>query len=118
MTAPAATATPVTDDTFAAEVLASDVPVLVDFWATWCPPCKRLAPLVDQLAAEAAGRYRVVTMNVDENPRTARDHNVMATPTLLVFVAGHPVRGAVGLQPKRRLTQLLTEATTEAEATA
>lgn len=118
MTAPTTTATPVTDDTFAAEVLGSDLPVLVDFWATWCPPCKRLAPIVDQLAAETAGRYRVVTLNVDENPRTARDLGVMATPTLQVFVAGHPIRTVVGLQPKRRLTQLLTEAAAETPATA
>jgi thioredoxin 1 len=114
MTSATVTATPVTDDTFATEVLAADRPVLVDFWATWCPPCKRLAPIVDQLAAEHADRYRVVTINVDENPRTARDLGVMATPTLMVFVAGEPVRTVVGLQPRRRLTQLLDEASTPA----
>jgi thioredoxin 1 len=110
------TAVPVTDETFAAEVLGADRPVLVDFWATWCPPCKRLAPIVDQLAAEHADRYRVVTINVDENPRAARDHGVMATPTLAVFVAGEQVRSLVGLQPKRRLTQLLDEASQAAGA--
>jgi thioredoxin 1 len=114
VTAATSTTIPVTDETFAAEVLGSDVPVLVDFWATWCPPCKRLAPILDQLAAETAGRFRVTTINVDENPLTARAHNVLATPTLMVFTAGTPVRTAVGLQPKRRLTQLLTEAESEA----
>jgi thioredoxin len=110
VTAATSTTVPVTDETFAAEVLGSDVPVLVDFWAEWCPPCKRLAPILDQLAAETAGRFRVVSINADENPVTARAHNVLALPTLIVFAAGAPVRTAVGLQPKRRLVQLLTEA--------
>lgn len=103
------TARTVTDDTFATEVLGNDRPVLVDFWAEWCPPCKRLAPVVDQLAAEYAGRCDVVTINADENPRTARDFGVLAMPTLAVFAGGEMVRTVVGAQPKRVLTRMLDE---------
>ena len=99
----------VTDETFDGVVLGSDLPVLVDFWATWCPPCKRLAPVIDQLAEEYAGRCEVVTVNTDEQPRVARDYQVMATPTLALFRGGEMVRAVVGAQPKRLLAKMLDE---------
>jgi thioredoxin 1 len=93
----------VTDATFADEVLASDVPVLVDFWAEWCPPCHRLAPVMDELAAEYAGRARVVKVDVDANPDVARAYGIMAMPTLTVFRGGQVVSQVVGAHPKARL---------------
>jgi thioredoxin 1 len=102
--------TEVTDATFAAEVLASDVPVLVDFWAEWCPPCHRLAPLLDELAAEYAGRARIVKLNADDNPLTARMYGVMSMPTLTVFSGGAVVSQVVGARPKSRLRAQLDAA--------
>ncbi len=102
--------TQVTDADFAAEVLASDVPVLVDFWAEWCPPCHRLAPVLDELAAEYAGRARVVKLDVDANPDAARAYGVMAMPTLTVFRGGQVVSQVVGAQPKARLRAQLDSA--------
>lgn len=99
----------VTDASFAADVLGSDLPVLVDFWTDWCPPCKRLAPIVEQLAEEYAGRVRIVSMDAEAEPNTARDLAVMAFPTLAVFSGGELVRRIVGLQPKRTLSRLLDE---------
>ena len=93
----------VTDATFAAEVLASDLPVLVDFWAEWCPPCHRLAPVLEELAAEYEGRARIVKMDADTNPDTIRAYGVMAMPTLSVFRGGERVSQVVGAQPKARL---------------
>lgn len=100
----------VTDETFAAEVLRHDGPVLVDFWAQWCPPCHMIAPVLAQLAQERAGSLKIVKVNSDENPRVARDHQVMSLPTLLLFVDGEPVRGIVGARPKARLEAELDEA--------
>ena len=100
----------VTDDTFAAEVLASELPVLVDFWAEWCPPCHRLAPLLDELAAEYAGRARIVKLNSDDNPRTVRAYGVMAMPTLAVFSGGEVVSQHVGARPKSKLREQLDAA--------
>ncbi|WP_433206868.1 thioredoxin [Dactylosporangium sp. CS-047395] len=102
--------TEVTDATFASEVLASDVPVLVDFWAEWCPPCHRLAPLLDELAAEYAGRARIVKLNADDNPVTARTYGVMSMPTLAVFSGGAVVSQVVGARPKSRLREQLDAA--------
>ena len=93
----------VTDASFATEVLASDLPVLVDFWAEWCAPCHRLAPVLDDLSAEYEGRARIVKMDVDANPDTARDYGVMARPTLSMFRKGEVVSQVVGAQPKARL---------------
>jgi thioredoxin 1 len=102
--------TEVTDATFAAQVLASDVPVLVDFWAEWCPPCHRIAPMLDELAAEFEGRARIVKLNADDNPLTARAYGVMAMPTLAVFRAGEVVSQHVGARPKAKLREQLETA--------
>jgi len=93
---------PVTDATFAQEVVSasSSRPVLVDAWAEWCGPCRMIAPLLDQLAAESAGRYRIAKLNVDENPRTAAQFNIRSIPTLLIFKNGKLVDQIVGVQPK------------------
>lgn len=91
---------------FKEEVLESDVPVLVDFWATWCMPCRMLAPVIDEMAAEANG-YKVGKVNVDEEPELARTYNVMSIPTVLVFKNGQLAASAVGVQPKEALEKLL-----------
>jgi thioredoxin 1 len=102
--------THVTDATFADEVLASDVPVLVDFWAEWCPPCHRLAPILDELADEYAGRLRIVTLDVDANPLTTRTYGVLSMPTLSVFRKGELVSQSIGLQPRSRLRAQIDDA--------
>lgn len=94
-------------DNFETEVLKSDVPVLVDFWAPWCGPCKMLAPTVEQLASEYEGKLKVVKVNTDEAPEIANRYNVMSIPTLILFVNGEPVAREVGLQPIDRLRQLV-----------
>jgi thioredoxin 1 len=93
----------ITDATFDAEVLGSDVPVLVDFWAQWCAPCHRLAPLLDQLSAEYEGRARIVKMDVDTNPETSRRYGIMSMPTLTMYRAGKPVSQQIGAQPVAKL---------------
>jgi thioredoxin len=100
----------VTDATFADEVLGSDVPVLVDFWAEWCPPCHWLAPILDELAAEYEGRVRIVKLDVDANPDTTRAYGVLSMPTLTVFRKGEVVSQVVGAQPKGRLRAQLDSA--------
>jgi thioredoxin 1 len=95
--------TNVTDATFAAEVLANDVPVLVDFWAEWCPPCHRLAPVLDELAAEYAGRARIVKVDADTNPETVRAYGILAMPTLSLFHGGELWSQVVGAQPRAKL---------------
>jgi thioredoxin 1 len=99
----------VTDDTFAAEVLASDLPVLVDFTAAWCPPCRMIAPVLEEIAVEEAHRLRVVQLDVDSNPATQAAYGVMSMPTLLLFRGGEPVKVMVGARPKRRLLQELAD---------
>jgi thioredoxin 1 len=102
--------TDVTDETFAAEVLQSEVPVLVDFWAEWCPPCHRLAPVLEELATEYAGRARIVKIDADANPQTIRTYGVMAMPTLSVFRNGELVSQHVGARPKSKLREQLDAA--------
>ena len=89
------------------EVLQSKQPVLVDFWAEWCGPCRALAPAVDAVAAEMKGRAIVGKLNVDENPEIAGRYNVMSIPTVLVFMGGQVVEQRVGLMPKDQLGQLV-----------
>lgn len=101
---------PVTDASFAQDVERSPVPVLVDAWAPWCGPCHMIAPVVDQLAAELAGRIRVVKLNVDENPRTAARFDLRSIPTLLVLKGGREVDRLVGVQPKREIARRLERA--------
>jgi thioredoxin 1 len=98
-----------TDETFKDIVLASDIPVLVDFWAQWCPPCHLLSPVLDEIAAELAGRLRIVKVNVDENPAIAQRYGILAMPTLTVFRDGSAVSSVVGARPKRRLLADLSE---------
>ena len=109
---PRAAATPlvVTDATFAAEVERSPVPVLVDAWAAWCGPCGMLAPVVDELAAELAGRVRVAKLDVDRNPATAGRFDIRSIPTLLVIAGGREVDRLVGVQPKHAIRARLEQA--------
>lgn len=102
-------ARPVTDATFTDDVLLSDKPVLVDFWAAWCPPCRAVGPILDQLAAEHADKIRIVKLNVDENPETASQYGITSIPTMKVFQGGRPVHTVTGALPKPALeAQLAT----------
>ncbi|PZF85497.1 thioredoxin [Jiangella anatolica] len=100
----------VTDETFEREVLQSGIPVLVDFWAQWCPPCHMIAPMLDQLAGELEGTVAIRKINNDENPVTGARYRVMSLPTLMLFVDGEPVQALVGARPKARLLKELEDA--------
>ena len=88
------------DDTFEAEVVQSDLPVLVDFWAEWCMPCKMLAPMIDELAAEYAGKLKVASLDTDNNREVAIKYSISAIPTVILFKNGEMVKQFVGLQQK------------------
>jgi thioredoxin len=97
----------VTDATFAADVERSPLPVLLDMWATWCGPCKMMAPVIDELAADLTGRVRVGKLDVDENPATAARFGVRSIPTLLVLRDGRELDRIVGVQPKSEIVRRL-----------
>ncbi len=102
--------TEVNDTNFETEVLQSSEPVLVDFWAPWCGPCRQIAPLVEQLAGENAGSAKVLKLNVDDAPRAAQNYGVSSIPTLMVFKNGEVVDRFVGVQPKTRLQDAIDAA--------
>ncbi len=108
----AGTVTEVNDNNFQAEVLESEVPVLVDFWAPWCGPCRMVAPVVEEIASERAGELKVVKLNIDDNQQTAVAYDVMSIPTLILFNHGEVAKKVIGAYPKRRLEAELEPALT------
>jgi thioredoxin len=100
----------VDDKSFASEVLNSDLPVLVDFWATWCGPCRSISPIVEELAKEFSGRVKVTKLNVDESPTTPTQYGVRGIPTLILFKGGKILDQLVGAHPKARLKALIEKA--------
>lgn len=97
----------VTDSTFESLVLKSDIPALVDFWASWCAPCRAIAPIVDEMAQEYTGKLRVVKVNVDDNPATPGKYGVRGIPTLILFKGGKVVDQLVGAVPRNQIKELI-----------
>ena len=100
-------ATPVSDADFTQEVIESALPVVVDFWATWCGPCQVMGPIVDTIAGEYEGKIKVFKMNVDENPATPAKYGIRGIPTLILFNKGEVVDRAIGAQPKANIDNLI-----------
>ena len=98
------------DSTFSQDVLQSSEPVLVDFWAPWCGPCRMIAPIIEQLAAENAGSVKIGKVNIDDSPNCAQSYGVSSIPTLMIFKNGEVVERFVGVQPKVRLQEALDAA--------
>ena len=101
----------VTDDNFDGEVMGATTPVLVDFWAPWCGPCRIQGPIVEELAKDLAGKVKIGKMNVDENPRTAMKYGIMSIPTLIIFKGGAVVKQFIGVQSKETLHSELSKLT-------
>ncbi len=99
----------VTDESFEQEVKKADVPVLVDFWAPWCGPCRALAPVIDELASEFEGKLKVVKVNTDDSLQTAQNYHISGIPTLIIFKNGEPVEQMVGNHKKSTLTDVLNK---------
>lgn len=95
----------VSDQTFDTEVLKSDKPVLVDFWADWCGPCRMLAPTIEEIAKEFEDKIKVVKVDVDANQQSAQKYNILSIPTVILFNKGEPVAQMVGVQPKERFEE-------------
>ena len=104
------TVTEVTDNNFQAEVIESELPVLVDFWAPWCGPCRMVGPVIEEIAQERGDGLKVVKLNIDENQETAVKFNVMSIPTLILFRHGEVAKTVVGAYPKRKLEEQLEPA--------
>ena len=97
----------ITTSQFDAEVLESETPVIVDFWAEWCGPCRAVSPILDQIAEERVDELRVVKVNIDEEPELQQRYGILSIPTIVLFRSGEPAAAAVGAQPKRMLEQSL-----------
>jgi len=97
----------VTDTTFVQDVLQSNKPVLVDFWAEWCPPCRKIEHLLGEIATEMGDKLEIVKLNIDENPETAMAYRVMSVPTLTIFKGGQPVQSVAGAKPKGDLVRFI-----------
>lgn len=100
----------VSDSSFETEVLNADVPVLVDFWAPWCGPCKSIAPVLEELASEFDGKIKIVKINVDDNPKTPTQYNVRGIPNLVFFKGGEVIEQIVGAVPKDQLVEAINKA--------
>ena len=100
----------VTDATFIQDVLQSEKPVLVDFWSEWCSPCRKVDPLLAEIALEMADKIEIVKLNIDENPETAMAYRVMSVPTLTIFKGGQPVQSVAGAKPKGDLVRFIESA--------
>ena len=98
-----------TDQNFETEVLKSETPVLVDFWAEWCTPCRIVTPIVEELAHEYIGKVKVGKLNVDENPESSQAYNVMSIPTIMFFKNGQPVKSVIGAQSKENFKKAIDE---------
>ncbi|RZS37615.1 thioredoxin [Herbihabitans rhizosphaerae] len=99
----------VTDNSFADDVLNSDKPVVVDFWATWCGPCKMVAPVLEEIAGQHGDKITVAKLDIDANPKTAASYQILSVPTMIVFKGGEPVKQIVGAKPKQAILSELSD---------